>query len=106
MRLAPVFPIFAAAFAVIYVCAVELNWALFTYHPRLGEWGWLAQAPKSGPAMHWYGWLATSALGATAVSLAYLPLARRWPPPLWLGWVIPLAVMASFLYFLRSFFLR
>ena len=106
MNLERLSPIFAAAFAVIYVVSVEQNWALFTYHPRLGEWEWLTKPPKTGPAMYWYGWLATSFLGASAASLAWLPLVRRWPPPLWLGWVIPLAVMASFLYFLRSFFLR
>lgn len=106
MTLERLSPIFAAAFAVIYVIAVEQNWALVTYHPRLGEWEWLTKPAKTGPAMYWYGWLATSFLGASAVSLASLPLVRRWPPPLWLGWAIPLAVMASFLYFLRSFFLR
>ena len=106
MTLERLSPIFAAAFALIYVVAVEQNWALFTYHPRLREWEWLTQPAKSGPPMYWYGWLATSFLGAAVVSLVSLPLVRRWPPPLWLGWAIPLAVMASFLYFLRSFFLR
>jgi len=37
--------------------------------------------------MYWYGWLATSALGATAVSLLSWPLVRRWPAQLWLGWI-------------------
>ena len=106
MNIEKTFPIFAAAFAVIYVFAVELNWALFTYHPKLREWAWLAQPTKSGPPMYWYGWLATAFLGASAVSLAALPLVRRWPPPVWIGWVIPLAVMATFVYLLRGFFLR
>ena len=99
-------PIFAAAFAVIYVVAVEANWALVTYHPRLDEWDLLTQPARAGPAMHWYGWLATSFLGAAAVSLLALPVTRRWPPPLWIGWAVPLAVMLVFVYLLRSFFLR
>jgi len=106
MSISRVFPIFAAAFAVIYVVAVEANWALVTYHPRLHEWEFLTKPSKSGPAMHWFGWLGTSILAASAVSLAALPLTRRWQPPIWIGWVVPLLVMVSFLYFLRSFFLR
>ncbi len=106
MNMEKVFPIFAAAFAVIYVLAVEGNWALFTYHPKLGEWGWLAQPTKSGPPMYWYGWLATSALGATATSLLTWPLARRLSAQFWLGWMVPLVVMLIFVYLFRGFFLR
>ena len=105
MSAARVIPIFAAAFAVLYVIAVERNWALMTYHPRLNEWDFLAQPPRSGPAMYWYGWIATALLGAAAVSLLALPVTRRWAPPAWIGWAIPLAVMVVFVYLLRSFFL-
>jgi hypothetical protein len=101
-----VIPIFTAAFALVYVFAVEQNWALFTYHPRTGAFEWLTKPAVNGPAMHWFGWIGTSALAATAISLAALPLTRRWAPPVWIGWAIPLAVMITFLYLLRSFFLR
>lgn len=106
MSIEKLFPIFAAAFAVIYVLAVEANWALFTYHPKLGEWGWLAQPTKSGPPMYWYGWLATSALGATTASLIAWPLVGRWSIQYWLGWSVPLVVMLIFCYLFRGFFLR
>jgi hypothetical protein len=56
--------------------------------------------------MYWYGWVGTTILSASAISLLALPLTRRWQPPVWIGWAIPLAVMAVFLYLLRSFFLR
>jgi hypothetical protein len=56
--------------------------------------------------MHWYGWLGTSFLAASAISLLALPLTRRWQPPVWIGWAVPLAVMVVFVYLLRSFFLR
>lgn len=101
-----VIPIFAAAFALVYVVSVEANWALFTYHPRTGEFEWLTRPAKAGPAMHWFGWIGTATLAASAISLAALPLTRRWAPPVWIGWAIPLAVMVTFLYLLRSFFLR
>jgi hypothetical protein len=106
MNIEKVVPVFAAAFAVIYVLAVEGNWALFTYHPKIGEWGWFAQQPKIGPPMYWYGWLATSTLGATATSLIAWPLVRRWSVQFWLGWAAPLAVMFIFCYLFRGFFLR
>ena len=106
MSITRVFPIFAAAFAVIYVIRVEANWALVTYHPRINEWEWLTKPSKSGPAMYWFGWIGTSILAASGISLAALPLTRRWHPPVWIGWAVPLAVMFAFLYLLRSFFLR
>jgi hypothetical protein len=106
MRIERTLPVFTAAFAVIYLAAVENNLALFTYHPRIGEWGLLAEPPRSGPAMYWYGWIATSLVGAAAASLAALPLTAWYRPPAWVGWAIPLAVMIAFVYFLRVFLLR
>ncbi len=106
MKLEKVFPIFAAAFAVIYLLAVEQNWALFTYHPKLGTFEWLAQPARTGPPMYWYGWLTTSMLGATLVSLLSWPLVRNRPVQFWLGWTVPLLVIVVFVYFFRDFFLR
>jgi hypothetical protein len=88
------------------VLSVEANWAVVTYHPRIREWEWLAKPSKSGTAMYWYGWLGTSFLAASAIGFIALPLTRRWSPPVWIGWAVPLAVMLAFVYFLRSFFLR
>ena len=102
-----VLPVFSAAFAIIYLVVEQNNWPLVTYHPRTGAWGWLHQpaAAANSPAMHWFGWLATSTVGATAVSLAALPLTRWREMPIWLGWAVPLAVMAAFAYLFRGFFL-
>ncbi len=101
-------PVFAVAFALIYLAAEQMNWPLFTHHPRVGDWEWLRKPPRApnAPAMHWYGWLATSAIGATLVSLASLPLTKGRQLPSWIGWAIPLAVMVLFVYLFRSFFLR
>src|SRR2546423_15553221 len=81
-----VFPIFAAAFAIVYLLSVEANWALVTYHPRIGEWEWLTKPSKSGPVMYWYGWIGTSLLAAAAISVLALPLARPRQTPAWVGW--------------------
>jgi predicted amidohydrolase YtcJ len=40
---------FAAAFAVLYVLAVENNWALFTYHPAAEEFHFLVKPAKDAP---------------------------------------------------------
>jgi hypothetical protein len=106
MSVAKTFPVFAASFAVIYVLSVYMNWAVVTYHPTLGEWEFLTQPPKSGPAMYWYGWIITSVLGATGLSIAALPLTGRFVPPAWLGWLVPLIVLIVLVYLFRTFFLR
>lgn len=105
----PVFAVvFAAAFAVAYLVCVERNYALFTYHPAIYELGIGVQKPKDGPAMYWFGWIASSGIAASAIALAacWLPggLTRR----LWSGWswAVPVAVMLVFCYLLRSYFLR
>jgi hypothetical protein len=70
--------VFGATFAVFYVIALAKDLALFTVFPSLGivlagthhsrdvadpAMGFLA------PAMYWYGWAATAALGASAFGL-------------------------------------
>ena len=100
------FPVFAAAFALIYIVSVEMNWALFTYHPKIGQWGWLVEPSRDGPPMYWYGWLVTSTLGATAVSLISLPLLKNRSAPYSLGWIVPLLVIISVFYLFRDWFLR
>jgi len=100
--------VFAVVYAIAYVIAVEQNYALFTYHPAISEFGAGVQQPKEGPAMYWYGWLATAGIAAflAGVLAALLPesVTRR----LWPGWtwVVALAVMVAFCYILRIYFLR
>lgn len=100
--------VFAVAFAILYLLAVENNWALFTYHPALEEWGWGVEKPKDGPAMYWYGWLASAAIAASLVAGLAAALPRALTAriaPLW-AWLIPCLVMVNFAYLLRKFFLR
>ncbi len=105
----PVFAItFAVAYAILYVLAVENNWALFTYHPLSGEFHWLVKRAADGPAMFWYGWMVTAALGAllTAAIVSFLPAAITSRVPVALSWCIPVAVMVVFVYIMRDFFFR
>ncbi len=101
-------PVFSIAFALIYIASVEYNLALITYHPQIFRWGLLAEAPKEGPAMYWYGWLLTSALGAGAIAALSLALPARPFDRIWsiLVWVTPLVMIATIMYILRGYFLR
>lgn len=99
--------VFSVVYAVAYVIAVESNYALVTYHPAIGEWGWLVEPPRDGPAMYWYGWIATAGIvafvaGAIAWVLPEGAVQRLWPG--W-SWSVPLAVMVVFSYLLRGFFI-
>jgi hypothetical protein len=102
------FIIFAATYPILYVIAFQKNYALFTYHPALAEFGWGAQAPKDGPAMYFYGWMATAAIAAfvLAIIMGLVPrsVSERLSPN-W-AWLAPLAVLVAFPWLLRSYFLH
>ena len=98
--------VFAVVYSLAYVLAVYKNYALFTYHPALNEFGIGVEKSKDGPAMYWYGWMATAGIAASAAgALACLvPAARRiWPG---LAWLVPLCAMLFFVGLLRGYFLR
>ena len=106
MRLTRLFPVFSAAFAVIYAPALYYNWAVVTYQPAIHEWDWGA-VTRSGPPMYWYGILITAFVGACIVSAiaALLPdsVTRRvWPG---LTWLLPVVVWLFIAFILRQYFL-
>jgi hypothetical protein len=97
--------VFGTAFAAFYVLAVARDVALFTVFPTLGIVVLGTQhpqdlAPAVGlPAMYWYGWGATAALGALVVAgvAAFLP--ARWTRWCWTGvWVVPAVAMLACVY--------
>jgi hypothetical protein len=105
----PVFAIvFAAAYSIIYVLAVEYNWALFSYAPATGNFGPLVTPASAGPTMYWYGWIATAAIGGAVVAAiaALLPerVAKRIPPML--CWATPIVMLLVIGTLLRGYFLR
>jgi hypothetical protein len=99
--------VFAIATPVLYVICEMRNWPLFTYHPGTGrlDLGWAAAVKDEGPAMYWYGWTATTLIGAAALGLiaAKLPESAARRIPLWLVWVLPLAAIPVLVYALRFF---
>ena len=107
--------VFGATFAVFYVIALAKDLALFTVFPSLGivlagthhsrdvadpAMGFLA------PAMYWYGWAATAALGALIVALVAASFAERLARYVWPGWVwvIPALSMIACVYLTLPWF--
>ncbi len=107
MKVSRAFPVFSASFAVLYLISMYYNLALITYHPALKQVEWLTARPKAGPAMYWYGWLLTAALGSTVISALALALPDRWLARFSSGWswAVPLAVLLFFVYLLRGWFI-
>lgn len=107
----PRFKIFALVFAITfpawYVLSDMARLPLFTYHPGTGifEWGWVKARRDEGPAMYWYGWLATSALASTVLgSLAsVLPLRLTEKIPMALAWIVPVLLMPVLVYSLKYY---
>ena len=100
--------VFAIVYAVVYVVSVWYNFALFTYHPAIGEIGWGVEKSRDGPAMYWYGWMSTALLAALAATAISAILPARLMQRLWSGWtwVVTSALLLVILYMLRNYFLR
>ena len=88
---------FAVAYPIIYIVATEVNLAAFTYHSALGEFGLGPNKARNGPAMYWFGWMTTSAIGALIIAtiMAYLPDSLTRKVPATLAWAVPLAAMVT-----------
>jgi hypothetical protein len=100
--------VFAIVYTVAYAIAVWKNYALFTYHPALNEIGMGVEKARDGPAMYWYGWMATAAIAALGACLIAGLVPERMAKRLWSGWswVVPLGALLFFAYLLRGYFLR
>jgi len=99
--------VFALATPVLYVVCELANWPLFTYHPATVRFdvGWAPAVKGEGPAMYWYGWTASTFIGAGVLGLlaTVLPQGMMRKIPLSLIWILPLAAIPILAYALRSF---
>src|SRR3954471_5449071 len=106
---------YGPAFAVLYVIALARDLALFTVYPSLG----IALAgthhakdtgdPSLGflaPAIYWYGWTATAALGALMLGFVAALLPERRTRAIWRGWVwlVPALSMIACVYLTLPWF--
>jgi hypothetical protein len=99
--------VFAIATPIIYTLCEMQNWPLFTYHPGTNrvDLGWAPAVKNEGPAMYWYGWNATTLIGAAILGTlaTMLPEKLARSIPLSLVWIVPLAVIPILIYALRFF---
>jgi hypothetical protein len=97
------------SFAPLYVLALKLDIALFTIYPSMGVilLGTHHSRDVTGPsmsflapAMYWYGWTATAALGALMVGLTVALMPDQWTRQFWPGslWVVPALAMGACVY--------
>jgi amino acid permease len=107
--------VFASAFAILYVVVLKLDLALFTVYPTIGVVLLGTHHPRDvadpslgflAPAMYWYGWTATAALGALLIGLLAALLPERWTRRFWpgWGWMIPVAAMIGCVYLTLPWF--
>ena len=91
--------VFAIATPVIYTICEMRNWPLFTYHPGTSrvDWFFAAAIKDQGPAMYWYGWIATTLISAAVLGAlaTFLPENVTKKIPLSLTWITALAAVRS-----------
>jgi hypothetical protein len=99
--------VFGIGFAILYVVCDMATLPLFTYHPGTDriDPGYAPARRDEGPAMYWYGWIASSALGASVLGLlaALLPEGIRSKIPLALAWIAPVALTPVLIYSLKFY---
>ena len=99
--------VFGICFAILYVVCDMASLPMFTYHPGTDriDRGFAPPRRDEGPAMYWYGWIATSALGASILGAlaALLPDKIRGKIPLALAWVVPIVLLPVLIYSLKFY---
>lgn len=104
---------YAPAFGILYAIALAKDLAVITVYPTLGIFVLGTQhsqdaAPSMGgvPALYWYGWTGTAALGAFLFSIVVAFLPERWTQWMsstWL-WMLPVAAMIACVYLTLPWF--
>ena len=99
--------VFGVCFAILYVICDMAALPLFTYHPGTDriDFGYTPARRDEGPAMYWYGWIATSALGAGIFGLlaTVLPEKVSSKIPLALAWIVPIVLLPVLIYSLKFY---
>jgi len=96
---------FGLVFALAYAAALIFKLPLFRYYPLLKEFS-LSDigGGNTGPAMTWYGWMAT-ALIAAIIGGFVIPRSLNEKIPGAVYWLIPIIIFASGFYTEKTWFL-
>ena len=99
------FAVFSLVSTVVYVLAYNFGWQAFRYYPLLNRVSLdPLPAKESGPAMMYYGWMATAAIAGLVVALIVPPkYAAKLPSAV--AWVVPLLLVAFTLVYEKHWFL-
>ncbi len=99
--------VFAPCVALLYWVSDVWRFPTFSYYPASGlyTWGWTPSTPDDGPAMYWYGWIVTSALGAALIAglVSALPASVTRKIPASLSWLVPTLLVPAMLYSLKFY---
>jgi hypothetical protein len=97
---------FSVLYCIGYVAAYVMNLALFLYYPVSGRWSWgpTASLHEPGPAITWYGLVASATLVATIGAFSVRERRVATTMRNWL-WIWPYAAVATCVFMLRPYFL-
>jgi hypothetical protein len=97
------FKIFSIVFGAFYTAFFVYAWSPFRYYPILSKFSVEVQGPEAGPAILWYGWVASAFVASAATALV---VPRRVAERLWHGytWVLPTIVLVVILIHERRWF--
>jgi hypothetical protein len=99
--------VFSLTAPILYVLCEIFSLPLFTYHPATNrvDFGWAAGRSGEGPAMYWYGWVATMLIGSTVLGWLATLLPERVikAVPLALIWILPILAMIPLAWALKPF---
>lgn len=99
--------VFSLTAPILYVLCEIFSLPLFTYHPATNrvDFGWAAGRSGEGPAMYWYGWVATMLIGSTVLGWLATLLPERVikAVPLALIWILPILAMIPLVWALKPF---
>jgi hypothetical protein len=102
--------VFSLAFPVMYLVCEQFGGPLFTYHPATNrfDFGWAPGRSGEGPAMYWYGWVASSLIGGFILGLlgTMLPASAVKRIPLVLLLILPTLALIPLAYSLMPFWTK
>ena len=83
---------FTLGFCLAYPLVIALDWPVFVYFPQSRHFHWGSATNDVGPAMHWYGLMASASLAGLMLALLcpekwVAGRRRRW----W--WMVPMVSM-------------